>query len=159
MSIIDYIQSKHPQVIQTSHQNYGDETVFIKRDDIYNFLKFLKTNSDYPFNVLLDVCGVDYMGETPRFEVVYHLYSLSTKKRLRVRVKLDENDLKIPSVMSLWETADWYEREAFEMFGIIFEGHPNLKRLLTWEEFKGHPLRKDYPIDKRQPIPEPIELV
>ena len=122
-------------------------------------MEFLKGNGETPFNLLLDVCGVDYMGQTPRFEVVYHLYSLSQKARLRVRVKLDEADLKIASVMDVWEAADWFEREAYDMYGVIFEGHPNLKRLMMWESFVGHPLRKDYPQDRRQPVPEPADII
>ena len=94
-----------------------------------------------------------------RFEVVYHLYSMPTKKRIRIKVRLNESDASVPSVMKIWEAADWFEREAFDMLGIKFVGHPNLKRLLMWNEFQGYPLRKDYPIDKRQPIPEPAEIV
>lgn len=159
MSVIEFINQNYPHTIIKSHAEYGDETVFVDKKDIFEFLKFLKTNSKYPFDLMLDICGVDYFGENPRFEVVYHLYSMKTKARLRIRVKLAENDLNIPSAISIWEASDWFEREAYEMFGIVFQGHPNLKRLLTWEAFEGYPLRKDYPIDKRQPIPEPIELV
>jgi NADH/F420H2 dehydrogenase subunit C len=159
MSIIDFINQNYPNTVIKSHSEYGDETVFVDKKDIFEFLKFLKTNPKHPFDLMLDVCGVDYIGESPRFEVVYHLYSMKTKARIRIRVKLAEDDLTIPSAMSIWEACDWFEREAYEMFGIVFEGHPNLKRLLTWEAFEGYPLRKDYPIDKRQPIPEPIELV
>lgn len=158
--MITELLKKHFGDAVTPHEGgYGEETVFVARDQIHAVMEFLKDNAEVPFNLLLDVCGVDYLGTTPRFEVVTHLYSLSKKARLRVRVKLDEADLKIASIMDVWEAADWFEREAYDMFGIVFEGHPNLKRLMMWADFEGHPLRKDYPIDRRQPVPEPADIV
>lgn len=159
MSILDWLKDQKEVTIENATRERDHDEVFISREKLFDSLNFLKNNQDHPFNVLLDICGVDYMGQTPRFEVIYHLYSLGTPDRLRVRVKVDEKDLVVPSVIKIWETADWYEREAYDMFGIRFDGHPNLKRLLMWEEFEGYPLRKDYPIDKRQPIPEPSDLV
>jgi NADH-quinone oxidoreductase subunit C len=107
----------------------------------------------------LDVCGVDYLkaGDKPRFEVVYHLYSVTNNHRLRLRVKVPEEDMTLPTATDLWKSADWHEREAFDMFGFRFEGHPNLKRILLFDGFEGHPLRKDYPMEKRQKIPVPEE--
>lgn len=87
-----------------------------------------------------------------RFEVVYHLYSLEKNHRLRVKVPVEENDCVVPTATDLWAAADWFEREAWDMFGIRFDGHPHLKRILMYEEFVGHPLRKDYPVNKRQPL-------
>lgn len=134
----------------------GEKTLIVERDQIYQTLADLKKEG---FNLLLDICGVDYQDEIPRFEVVYHLYALAIRERVRVRVRIPEADLKIRTVINLWEAADWFEREAYDMYGIIFEGHPNLKRLLMWEKFEGYPLRKDYPLDKRQPIPESLDIV
>jgi NADH-quinone oxidoreductase subunit C len=91
-----------------------------------------------------------------RFVVVYHFFSLSLKHRLRVEVPVEEKDLEVDSITSLWKGADWFEREVWDMFGIRFRGHPNLKRILMYEEFVGHPLRKDYPVNKRQPLIGPI---
>jgi NADH-quinone oxidoreductase subunit C len=159
MSISQTLQNHFPEVVRRHEGGYGEETVFVRKDQIHAVMEFLKGNTDTPFNLLLDLCGVDYLGTTPRFEVVYHLYSLPKKARLRVRVKLDEADLKIVSVTDVWEAADWFEREAFDMFGIFFEGHTNLKRLMMWEGFEGHPLRKDYPLNKRQAIPKPADIV
>ena len=88
----------------------------------------------------------------PRFEVVYHLYSLNQNHRVRIKVPLEEKKAEVASLTPLWPAADWYEREVWDMFGICFTGHPNLKRILMYEEFAGHPLRKDYPITKRQPL-------
>lgn len=159
MTITEILKKNFPQAITDSHQQFGDETVFVDRQSLVCVLQFLRDDPDCSFNLFLDLCGVDYMGQEPRFEVVYHLYSLSKKARLRVRVKLPESDLKITSVTSLWEAANWFEREAYDMYGIHFEGHPNLKRILMWNEFEGYPLRKDYPIQRRQPIPVPTDIV
>ena len=91
-----------------------------------------------------------------RFEVVYHFYSFSKNHRLRVKVPLEEKSLEVDSLTSLWAGADWFEREVWDMFGVVFKGHPNLKRILMYEGFKGHPLRRDYPVNKRQPLIGPI---
>ena len=96
------------------------------------------------------------VGQDYRFEVVYHLYSLTKNHRLRVKVPLTDAEPALDSVASLWAAANWYEREAWDMFGIRFNGHPNLRRILMYEEFQGHPLRKDYPIYKRQPLIGPV---
>ncbi len=100
--------------------------------------------------MLADLSAVDYLGQTPRFEVVYHLNSLERNVRLRVKVPVNEGE-EVESVTSLWQIANWLEREVWDMFGIRFSNHPNLKRILMYDEFEGHPLRKDYPITKRQP--------
>ncbi len=159
MSILDTLKQKFPDAILSAAQDHGHDVVVVDRKKIFEVLQFLKNNSECPFEMLLDLCGVDYLGKDPRFEVVYHLYSLSKIKRLRLKVALPESDLTIPSAVTLWEAVNWFEREAFDMFGIHFEGHPNLKRLLMWEEFEGYPLRKDYPIDKRQAIPTLDDIV
>ena len=95
-------------------------------------------------------------GAAFRFEVVYHFYSLSKNHRLRVKVGVDEKSPEVDTVTGVWAAADWFEREVWDMFGIVFRGHPNLKRILMYEEFKGHPLRKDYPVNKRQPLIGPV---
>lgn len=157
--MIEKLRNKFGTAIISSADKNDMPEVIVDRDKILDILLFLKNDSETPFNLFLDVCGVDYSDQKPRFEVVYHLYSLVSKGRIRIRVKLHEEDLKIKTAVSVYPIANWFEREAYEMFGIDFEGHPNLQRLLTWEEFEGHPLRKDYPINKRQPIPEPIDIV
>ena len=97
---------------------------------------------------------MDYLDlkKKPRFEVVYHFFSLAKKHRVRIKVPAEAKNPEVDSIVSLWAGADWYEREVWDMFGIKFRGHPNLKRILMYEEFQGHPLRKDYPIQKRQPL-------
>jgi NADH-quinone oxidoreductase subunit C len=109
------------------------------------------------FDMLMDLTAVDYLTypgreDGPRFEVVYHLYSLAHNHRVRIKTRVDEDDAVVPSAVGLWPSANWFEREVWDMFGVRFSGHPNLMRLLLYEEFVGHPLRKDYPIDRRQPL-------
>jgi NADH-quinone oxidoreductase subunit C/D len=133
------------------------ETIFVDRKEILEKALFLRDKEKFDF--MMDLCGVDYLGsERDRFEVVYHLFSSANNKRLRLKVKVPENNPEVQSISSVWKTANWFERECFDLFGIKFLGHPNLKRILLYEEFAGHPLRKDYPIDRRQSIPTPIDL-
>jgi NADH-quinone oxidoreductase subunit C len=157
--ILEKLTEKFGLEILDHHQDKGDLTAILRKDKLHDVLSFLKNDPDLSFEILMDVCGVDYlkMGETPRFEVVYHLYSFSKNHRLRVRVKVPEEDMTLPTATDLWKSADWHEREAFDMFGFQFVGHPNLKRLLLFEGFEGYPLRKDYPMEKRQKIPVPEE--
>jgi NADH-quinone oxidoreductase subunit C len=157
--ILEKLQEKFASEILASHQEKGELTAIVRKDRIHDLLKLLKDDPELSFEILMDVCGVDYLklGETPRFEVVYHLYSVSKNHRLRLRVKVPEEDMTIASATDLWKSADWHEREAYDMFGFQFTGHPNLKRILLFEGFEGHPLRKDYPMEKRQKIPVPEE--
>ncbi len=101
--------------------------------------------------MLLDLTCVDYKGQEPRFEMVYHLFSIPNVERLRIKVRLSEEDLQIDSLTSLWKNANWLEREVYDMFGVSFKGHPDLRRIFMYDEFEGHPLRKDFPLRKRQP--------
>ncbi len=101
---------------------------------------------------LMDLTCVDYIGKEPRFEMVYHLYSPSLGHRVRLKAPLAEEALEIDSLTPLWACADWYEREAYDLYGVRFRGHPDLRRVLTYDKFVGHPLRKDYPKEKRQPL-------
>jgi NADH-quinone oxidoreductase subunit C len=102
--------------------------------------------------MLTDLTVVDLLGEEPRFEVVYHLYSVAKNQRVRLKVRVSEGESAVASATSLYPSANWMEREAFDLYGIRFEGHPDLRRILLYEEFEGHPLRKDYPKTKRQPL-------
>lgn len=148
------LQIKFPNAVTEVHAQAGDETAYVKRENLFEVAQFLKSNSDFDMNVLMDLTAVDglWMDWSPRFEMVYHFFSLRHNHRLRIKVKVSENDLSVASLTPLWPIADWLEREVWDMFGIKFEGHPNLKRILMYEEFVGHPLRKDYPISKRQPL-------
>ncbi|OGQ56746.1 MAG: hypothetical protein A3J24_08080 [Deltaproteobacteria bacterium RIFCSPLOWO2_02_FULL_53_8] len=106
---------------------------------------FLKTDRELGMNYLVDVVGVDYITETPRFEVVYHLYSLAKKHRIRLKVRVGDGE-SVPSVTHIWSGANWPEREAYDMFGIVFTGHPDLRRIYMAEDWEGFPLRKDFPL-------------
>lgn len=127
----------------------GHMEMRVERSRLLQLLKGLRDHPDCACNFLVDICGVDYPDREQRFEAVYHLGNLETGGRYRVRVALAEDDAVLPSVYSLWPAADWFEREAWDMMGINFEGHPNMKRILTHEAFQGHPLRKDYDAEKR----------
>ena len=140
--------------IVESHTLHGDETIVIARDDAFAIFSALKNGPEFAFELLSDLTVVDFFGKEPRFEVVYHLKSLTLGHRLRVKIRITEDDPVVPSLSSLWKGVNWLEREAWDMFGIRFSGHPDLRRILMYEEFRGYPLRKDYPVDKRQPLVE-----
>lgn len=120
-------------------------TCLVKKEDLYDFMKFLKTDEKLKFNMIVDVTAVDYPEDRPRFEIVYHVYSIDNNIRLRIKSKVAEND-SLESVTSLWKGAEWLEREVFDMFGITFNNHPDLRRILMNEDFKYYPLRKDFPL-------------
>jgi len=125
---------------------FRDEvTVTVKKDDIIDILSFLKQSLQY--NLLTDLTAVDYLGKKEeRFMMVYLLYSIPNKDRLRIKTPVTETDCKIPTATQVWSTANWLEREVYDLFGIIFDNHPNLKRILMTDDWIGHPLRKDYPL-------------
>lgn len=136
----------------------GEDSFCVPRERLLDVARFLQEYPGCEFNLLEDLCGVDYLNNPDRekrFEAVYHLFSVKGKKRIRIKVPLEENDPSLPSAMGIWKGADWFEREAFDQYGIRFEGHPNLRRILNHEDFVGHPLRKDYPIKKRQKLARP----
>jgi NADH-quinone oxidoreductase subunit C len=195
MAHIDELRAKLTErfaaSIQTATIAYGEITLEIARANLPQLARALRDEKEFAFELLLDVCGVDYLdyglGEweteeatltgfergvdrdfmlhpesrdarnasfepeekhhrTPRFASVYHLLSISNNQRLRLRVLLEEHDLVLPSVIDIWPAADWFEREAFDLYGIIYHGHPDLRRLLTDYGFIGHPFRKDFPL-------------
>ncbi|QER42649.1 NADH-quinone oxidoreductase subunit C [Thermodesulfobacterium sp. TA1] len=122
----------------------GQTFVVVKKEKIKEILGWLKIN--WSFNHLQDLFGVDFLGKTPRFAVVYQLYSLPNKTQLRIKALVEEDDLSIDSVVDLWPVANWLERECYDMFGIVFKGHPDLRRIYMPEDWEGYPLRKDYPV-------------
>ncbi len=143
--VIEALQQRFPGAVSSVFR--GDVRVCVPRAGIYQALQFLL--DEWGFDMLVDITCVDYLryrGATERFAVVYQLCNTRDNLRLTVRVMLDEPDLAIPSVTSLWEAANWLEREVFDMFGILFTCHPDLRRILLPPEFTAHPLRKDYPL-------------
>ena len=147
--LVERLKEKFSQAVEETVSFRDEHTVRIAREHLLEVSRFLKEDPDYGFNFLSDLCGVDYMGREPRFEVVYHLYSMEHKHRLRMKVSLSEGDLTIPSVTTVWKTANWHERECFDLMGIIFTNHPDMRRILTPEGFTDHPLRKDFPLRGR----------
>jgi NADH-quinone oxidoreductase subunit C len=149
--ITDTLKERFPEKIKETSAQFGDETVVIDRDFLLDLSKFLM-KEPFSYTMLLDLTCVDYLGDDFRFEMVYHLFSLTNNDRVRIKVRLSEKDLKIDSLTPLWKNANWLEREIYDMFGVHFEGHPYLVRLFMYDGFEGHPLRKDYPLRKRQPM-------
>jgi NADH-quinone oxidoreductase subunit C len=144
-----------PQAVVSTHARLGDATAVVSADRLVEAMRFLRDDPALAFEMLSDVCAVDYLPRKPRFEVVYHLYSVAKNHRLRVKVEVEESDPRVPSVVALWSSANWMEREVWDLYGIRFEGHPDLRRILLYDEFEGHPLRKDYPKERRQPLVGP----
>ena len=122
----------------------GEVTVTVNKQDIVPICRFLKESLQY--NLLTDVTAVDYLGKEPRFMAVYNLYSIPNKDRLRLKAPITESDCTIDTLSTLWNSANWLEREAYDLFGIIFTNHPDLRRILMTDDWVGHPLRKDYPL-------------
>ena len=124
----------------------GEVTVTVSKGEIFEICKFLHSEPDLQYRLLTDLCGLDFFPQTPRFGVVYLLYSMKSNQRLRVKTRVGEAE-SIPSVESLWRVANWYEREVYDLFGITFDNHPDLRRIMLWDGYEGHPLRKDFPVE------------
>ncbi len=142
----------HPDVVLETHARLGDATACIDPARILDVLRMLRDDAELEFEMLTDVTAVDYLGQVPRFEVVYHIYSVARNRRVRIKARVDEEAAEIDSAVELYPSANWMEREVFDLYGIRFRGHPDLRRILLYEEFEGHPLRKDYPKERRQPL-------
>lgn len=150
-TILERLRKDFPAGVKETLTSLGDEVVVIDKEALLQIATFLR-DGPAEFTMLLDLTCVDYAGEEPRFEMVYHLFSLSRNRRLRIKTRLGESDLRISSLTSLWKNANWLEREVYDLFGVHFEGHPDLRRLFMYDGFEGHPLRKDYPLRRRQPL-------
>ena len=153
------LKSRFPDAVLEIHDQHGNETAVVKREALLEIARFVKEDPEFDMNMLSDLAAVDGLAQKwqPRFEVVYHFYSLAKNHRLRLKVRVDEKDCVVSTLTGLWPAANWLEREVWDMFGVRFEGHPDLKRILMYEEFTGHPLRKDYPVAKRQPLVPPLK--
>ena len=162
-----YIAEKLDADIEESVVAYGELTLTVKAADIVDVMTFLRGDVQCQFVSFIDAAGVDYPQRRKRFDVVYHLMSPRQNLRIRVKVSTDE-DTPVPSITSVYPGADWFEREAYDMYGILFSGHPDLRRLLTDYGFEGHPLRKDFPLtgfvevryddEQKRVVYEPVEL-
>lgn len=141
----EYVQDTLGDTVTSSAVRLGELSIEINRDDILRVLKFLRDDVNCQFLTLLDVCGVDYPEDDERFEIVYHMLSMTHNNRIRIKLRTDE-DTPVASVTSLFNSANWWEREIWDMFGVAFIDHPDLRRILTDYGFEGHPLRKDFPL-------------
>jgi NADH-quinone oxidoreductase subunit C len=141
----DHIASQMLDAVRKFEIAYGELTLFAERDQIIALVEFLKRDALCMFEMMIDVCGVDYPERSQRFEVVYHFLSMRMNQRIRVKVSTDE-ETAVPSIVELHPSANWFEREAFDMYGIRFAGHPDMRRILTDYGFEGYPLRKDFPL-------------
>ena len=143
------LREKFGSLIKDIYTFRGEVTIVLDKENILQLGALLKKDSEYAFDFLSDCCGVDLFPQTPRFCVVYHLYSMLHGHRLRLKAFLHETAAAIDSVTSIWETANWHERECFDLFGIQFINHPDLRRILLPDDFVGYPLRKDFPLEGR----------
>ncbi len=152
-SLVAALQATFGEKLQSCTTDRGEATIVVSADHLTEVMPALRDRADLRFEMLIDVCGVDYSTfgdracEGPRFAAVYHLLSLAHNRRLRVRAFAADDDFPVlPSVIDIWPVANWFEREAFDLYGIVFDGHPDLRRLLTDYGFVGHPFRKDFPL-------------
>ena len=171
MAILEDLETNIVQalgaVCLASTISHNELTIEVEASSIVRTLTILRDNPTCKFKVLLDICGVDYLGELPRFKIVYHLLSLKHNQRVRVKFGIDV-DVAAPSVTSVFSSANWYEREIWDLFGIPFSGHPDLRRIMTDYNFEGHPLRKDFPLtgyievryndEEKRVVYEPVRL-
>ena len=149
------LQAEFGDAIVETHAHRGDHTVVVQPGKYLDLIRFLHDDPECSFDFLVDITAVDRlrMKLRPRFEVVLHFYSSRSNGRFRVKVRpSDDASPEIDSITEIYPAANWPEREVWDMFGVRFKGHPNLRRILLYEEFEGHPLRKDYPVNKRQPL-------
>jgi NADH-quinone oxidoreductase subunit C len=153
---VQRIAERFPEAVPEIYQGTGgDHVAMVRKAQVREVCRFAKEDPALAFNVAPYITAVDFLGSDPRFDVVYQLTSTVHRHRVRLRVGVPEADLVVPSVVPVWKGADWYERYCWDMYGIRFEDHPDHRRLYMYEEFEGHPLRKDYPLRGRQPlIPE-----
>ncbi len=159
-NLIQNIKNKLPESIVKECENNGQREITLAQDEFFETMRTLHENSDLPYDLLIDILGIDRTPAKPRFDLVYILMSTQDFSRLVVRLKVEEGE-EVPSVSSIWYSANWAEREVYDLMGITFSNHPDLKRILTWKNFEGHPLRKDFPLEGKdfdKPFdPETIE--
>ena len=165
--VADYVRAALPEDVGAAEVRLGELIVTVRREAIVKALTFLRDDTNCRFKMLVDICGVDYPERDERFEVVYNLLSLTHNQRIRVKVTTDETT-PVPSVTGVFSSAGWAEREAWDLYGILFSDHPDLRRILTDYGFEGHPLRKDFPLtgyvemryddEQKRVVYEPVKL-
>lgn len=153
--VLEKLRTAFPQSIEGSDEFRNDLTVRVRKQDIVRVCEFLKTDPDLAFDMLIDLCGADMYRPEGRFEVIYNLYSVKNREYLRLKVAIDESDCTVDTVSNVWAAANWHERETYDMYGIVFKGHPDLRRMYMPEDYEYFPLRKDFPL---MGIPDSIPL-
>ena len=156
-ALVELVQKQFPGAVLEAHAQHGDDTVVLHPGSWHDVAAFLRASPAADMSMLMDLTAVDFPDRLPRFEVVAHFYSLSRGHRLRMKARVGDaqgGDARIGSLTDLWGSASWLERECWDMLGVVFDGHPDLRRILLYPEFQGHPLRKDYAADHIQPLVE-----
>lgn len=163
----EHLRDRLGEAVIGAEVRVGELTMNVHRDDIVQVMQILRDDSNCRFRQLIDICGVDYPEDSPRFEIVYNLLSMTHNARIRIKVRTDEDEA-VPSVVSIFSSAEWWEREIWDMFGVFFSDHPDLRRILTDYGFEGHPLRKDFPLtgyvevryddEQKRVVYEPVKL-
>ena len=153
--LINLVEKEFPEHVISTHAQHGDETVVVQPEAWRKTAELLKESRRAQMDMLTDLTAVDFPDRDPRFEVVAHFYSLARGHRLRLKTRVGQpngSNAEVDTLSDLWASANWMEREAWDLFGVRFKGHPDLRRILTYPEFEGHPLRKDYPAQRIQPL-------
>ncbi len=153
--VLEKLKERFGSAILETHSQHGDDTAVIEPDQWKNVCLFLRQDPALDFDLPVDLCGVDYPDRAPRMEVVMHLYSISMRHRIRLKARVGDEEMagaELDSVTSIWPGMNWLEREVFDMSGVRFRGHPDLRRILMYPEFEGHPLQRTYAADRTQPL-------
>jgi NADH-quinone oxidoreductase subunit C len=153
--VLDRLKARFGAAILETHSQHGDDTALVEASQWRAVGEFLRRDPALDFDMPVDLCGVDYPRRQPRMEVVLHLYSVSKRHRVRVKVRVGDEDMdgaELDSLVSVWAGLNWLEREVYDMSGVRFRGHPDLRRILMYPEFEGHPLQKTYPAARTQPL-------
>lgn len=148
-TVADKVRECLPRYFLDAREVLGELTVWVKRDGIAEVCQLLHSDATLDFDLITDICSVDYPEDDERFEVIYHFYSVRNRHRIRIKARVPEDDCHIDSISGIWQGANFMEREVYDMMGIRFDGHPDLRRILLTDDFDGYPLRKDFPTEGR----------
>ena len=153
--VLNVLKERFGAKILETHSQHGDDTAIVDPSAWKAICTFLRDDKSMDFDMFTDLCGVDFPTREPRIEVVLHLYSIGRRHRIRLKARVGDEDMSncaIDTISDLWPGASWFERETYDLLGVTFTGHPDLRRILMYPEFEGHPLLKDYPADRTQPL-------
>lgn len=154
-AVLEKLKARFGSAVLETHSDFGDDTAVVEASVWKDAARFLHDDPSLDFDMPVDLCGVDYPNRTPRMEVVLHLYSVSKRHRVRLKTRVGDEEMdgaEVDSLVSIWPGLDWLEREVYDMSGVRFRGHPDLRRILMYPEFEGHPLQKTYPAERTQPL-------